>query len=794
MAANWSRWWRNFQGSELLPIIPPGATLKEGSTVRSEHRGKTPGVKNSDGTWSGLGGKWSQASFQLTENRARQAAKWGASIGIQSRVFIGFDIDIEDEGNAQWVEDILTRTLGPAPVRYRENSARRLLMYRIADGEMPLKKRRVQWLDSCPLGNTRIDAFERLGIGQQYVIEGEHPSGGQYLWRVWHPCDRGPDALTPITQAQADTVHAEICDYLDCYGYSPTAAGGDNVTAGKTRKPLTDVSLHAPSTTLVLSIMDAVICSEDNFQTRDAFVSFLAALKAAFGLQAEENWPAVLDWALNYPGAEESFIAKIWNSITDAELGWEWLAGWARGHGWREDAQADFEDEVPAEAIAETVVEKMQDRYAWCSQLERYVDLQTNLMLSAKAFNATNVQVAEFGKTGTNSAEAIFLNTPGSYKAALATYRPGAPTRCEEKTAKGKTVKAVNLWRPSDIVPAANVTEADVRPWLDHVELIFGPLDGSAARHFLGWCAFKLQCRGEKINHALVILGEVHGTGKDTVMVPIVRALGQHNVSIISPDTLTQQWTHYLISEVVIVEEMHNFERRATANKLKPMLAAPPHVVDINTKNVKQYSIPNIQCWVMFTNHPDAIPIEDSDRRYWVHHVQIEAPAPKEYFERLYGWYEAGGIEKVAGWLLARDWKSNRDRADFSPMAAPPMTKAKAVMIEQGLPKQTRWAFGLIGEETGEFYGRELLTVKELIRAAHAFDAPEGVIERHGLQALRRAGYKPLERRINMGAAHGVMTVWVKPDGPPPEMLTQLPHDKLVERYLLSQQQNKSAA
>lgn len=53
------RWYEAGFTSELLPIIPPDAKLREGSSVRPEHRGKTPGIRNADGTFSGLSGKWS---------------------------------------------------------------------------------------------------------------------------------------------------------------------------------------------------------------------------------------------------------------------------------------------------------------------------------------------------------------------------------------------------------------------------------------------------------------------------------------------------------------------------------------------------------------------------------------------------------------------------------------------------------------------------------------------------------------------------------------------------------------
>jgi hypothetical protein len=134
--------------------------------------------------------------------------------------------------------------------------------------------------------------------------------------------------------------------------------------------------------------------------------------------------------------------------------------------------------------------------------------------------------VAPSGSSGTKSAAAIFDNTPGSQVVDMLTYRPGQDGLIYDTNAKG--MRAVNMWQPSSLVPAQNVIDADVQIWRDHVELIFGPLDGPAARHFLDCAAFRLQHRGVKINHALLVWGPIHGTGKDSVFVPIFRAIGEH--------------------------------------------------------------------------------------------------------------------------------------------------------------------------------------------------------------------------------------------------------------------------
>lgn len=443
------------------------------------------------------------------------------------------------------------------------------------------------------------------------------------------------------------------------------------------------------------------------FETRDDFIPVLAAIKASLGPQADEHWPAVLDWALNYPGAEEDYIEKIWNSIKDAEVGWSYLEGWSRKHGCTIGAQHAFKDDVMKTAPDGPLDHAVRD-YVWCEELERYVRLSDGAMLTANAFNAANVSVAPFGCTGTKSATAQFQNHPDRRKVIIPIYRPGHGVLTTETNKLGRPVDAVNLWRPSTLVPV----EGDVTPWLEHMELIFGPLDGPAATHVMDWMAFVAQRPGEKINHALVIIGETEGTGKDTAFEPLRQIIGGHNIKTVTPEMLGEPWTHYLLAQLVQVEEMANFRKKEVANKLKPMVCSPPNTVSVNIKNVRQYDIPNIQNWLFFSNHEDAIPIGATDRRYWVHRCQLETPREEAYYKKLYDWYENGGYAATYAWLLARDI------SHFNPMAAPPMTEAKRTMFAQALSQQERWAHTALTE--GEFADRTVIRAEEMVTAAPA--------------------------------------------------------------------------
>jgi hypothetical protein len=81
------------------------------------------------------------------------------------------DIDVDDASVADAIAAMAREMLGIGPVRGRSNSAKRLILYRAADGA-PRKRSIVG----------RMGKIEVLGHGQQFVAYGGHPSGVDYQW------------------------------------------------------------------------------------------------------------------------------------------------------------------------------------------------------------------------------------------------------------------------------------------------------------------------------------------------------------------------------------------------------------------------------------------------------------------------------------------------------------------------------------------------------------------------------------------------------------------------------------
>jgi hypothetical protein len=117
-----------------------------------------------------------------------------------------FDVDVDDAAKADAVEKLVFEKFGPTPlVRVRENSPRRLLVYRsetyIPESEFPGKVP-IQG-DSCKV--------EVLGHGQQFVAFGDHESGVLLQWRNDANPENMPLASLPaVTEDKIEEFKQEV--------------------------------------------------------------------------------------------------------------------------------------------------------------------------------------------------------------------------------------------------------------------------------------------------------------------------------------------------------------------------------------------------------------------------------------------------------------------------------------------------------------------------------------------------------------------------------------------------------
>lgn len=267
-----------------------------------------------------------------------------------------------------------------------------------------------------------------------------------------------------------------------------------------------------------------------------------------------------------------------------------------------------------------------------------------------------------------------------------ATWAPGHPEVIEDKLIhEGGFVhrdgaRIYNLYRPPAILDG-NARSAGV--WRDHVHRLYP----NEADELTGWLAHRVQRPGEKINHAIVLAG-AQGIGKDLTLEPVKRAIGPHNWSEIGPAAMMARfngWARAVVVRVSEVRDQGETDRYSFYEHLKVYAAAPPDVLRIDEKNLREYTIPNVLGLILTTNYSiTGMYLPPDDRRHFVAASIVDRTEfEPDYFTRLYGWFEAGGYGHVAAYL--RDY----DLSKFNPKAPPRQTEAhRAIVMANAAPEE----------------------------------------------------------------------------------------------------------
>jgi hypothetical protein len=139
-------------------------------------------------------------------------------------------------------------------------------------------------------------------------------------------------------------------------------------------------------------------------------------------------------------------------------------------------------------------------------------------------------------------------------------------------------------------------------------------------RHFVNWLAFIYQNR-QKTGVAWV-LGGVQGTGKGLLLNRVLRPLfGAQHVPVRTLENIEEQYNSYMQTALILgVDEFRMFNSKGgllrVADKLKNQITEP--TVTIRAMHQNQIEVPSYTNFIFLTNRPDAIKIEESDRRYCI--------------------------------------------------------------------------------------------------------------------------------------------------------------------------------
>ena len=306
--------------------------------------------------------------------------------------------------------------------------------------------------------------------------------------------------------------------------------------------------------------------------------------------------------------------------------------------------------------------------------------------------------------------------------------------------------------------------KGDVRLWhrlLDHIFYGKPPAD---REWFEQWVAYPIQHPGAKLKQAVVIWGG-QGTGKSFLGEIIGRLYGK-TFTDFDNDKLNSQFNDWADSKQFALGEeiiVNASDRGAISEKLKQIVTGA--FISIHRKYLNPYSIPNCMNMILVSNHPNALKIENDDRRYFIHRVK-SGRLPPDIYKPLDKWsHSEEGLSALMYYL-----KYEVDTRKFEPQAEAMPTEDKADMVTASSTPVEEWLRGCVNPPHDNLavgpvkLAYELWTAKELLACFKSI--PENLLskvtENHITVALGLLGIHkvyPLAVRTD----HGLKYLWLIP-------------------------------
>lgn len=262
--------------------------------------------------------------------------------------------------------------------------------------------------------------------------------------------------------------------------------------------------------------------------------------------------------------------------------------------------------------------------------------------------------------------------------------------------------------------------------------------------------AFVAQNPGKRLNFAFLIQG-VEGDGKTAFARLMAHVLGGDNVRSIPAGALEEKYTGWAEgSQALFVEEikLHGHNRFDVLNKIKPLITN--EMISVRKMNTDIYEAPNTATYFLFTNFPDALPVDDNDSRYfimfsrWQSRIQIEEFEAKNpnYYTRLFAAMNdhPGALRR---WLLSRDIAS-----DFRPFSRAPKSEGKTAMIGYNRSEEEECVLDIVASSPRMDLTAQILNVSVLTEEMgdRGISAPYG---RAMSSLLIKLGFRKLHRIRN---------------------------------------------
>lgn len=680
---------------------------------------------------------WTSATIDEDEIRS-WARKHDSATGIRiENGLAAIDIDVNDEAVvnelAEAIFDIapqLADERNPLPVRH-SGKAKEAWFVRTDEPFTRLHSRR--WLRPGENPEEHDTHFVEVFGGaapRQFGVFGPHTLGDDgtvlraYQWRDVSLLDVTLDELPVVTKKQFAAIVDAAERIMQDAGWEPVLRSTKGENTGRRIYDLTE---------------DMLFVCDDGMQ-RD-----LAGLRDAAadydGLRCSASW-------LEGPSAKRTDRCLV--SLTRSGHVAIWVSDTGETHTEKSAEPVDYGPEI--DRIAEKLKELDERR-------RRKIKGDDDMLVAAAKMRETHAYCPSMQ----NAVVPLWASSPDEGVTVTAFRLQHLPNCAEEVGPRGgvRKINPVDVW----LSDAARVTVAGIRMRPDqprptfedggklYVNCYDPPLHLSAGgdtyggvafmehllpdreerEWFLDWLAFKLRYPHIPGPAVVMVAHRTFGTGRGTLGVFMGKLFGERYVRSIPFETFTgktyqSQYNDWQADALMVIVNESSEDtdggsfktKRNTYEHLKEIVEPRPVMREINVKRERNYRAISSTSYLIATNHADALPIPEHDRRFCV--LTNGGTKPVEWWADINEWM--GRKENVAAFY---ELLKARDLTGYSPFATPPAFAGKLRMVDEAVSDIDR-AFSIVLESLPSpfFVAGQIEHLMRQVERTHDIELPRG--------------------------------------------------------------------
>jgi hypothetical protein len=210
--------------------------------------------------------------------------------------------------------------------------------------------------------------------------------------------------------------------------------------------------------------------------------------------------------------------------------------------------------------------------------------------------------------------------------------------------------RSINTWTPSRVTPKPDFRPGDEGPWLDFLAHLFPKAD--ERHHVMRWCATLIARPEIRMLWAIVLYSKQQGVGKTTLCEMLRKLISEQNSqSPFAHEVVKSQFNSWIVRRrFIFVNEIYEGNSWTAYNHLKTYIT--DGIITANEKMVPGYEVKNWAHFVLCSNSPTPLAVEENDRRLFIPEVTDEKK-DAEWWHAFHLWYEVEGPAIVAAWAEA---------------------------------------------------------------------------------------------------------------------------------------------